>query len=276
MLLPAMLPTAVVLGAGLGAAALASTGLAPLVGQPRPSLDAYRSLAAGREARDGLLVSVWLATASTVLAVTVGLGIALLARTGRRTGRLLGALAAATVPVPHVVGAAAVGLLLADSGLVGRVLGIPPESFPELVAGPWWAAVVLEYAWKESAFVALVVLAALAAQERELDEAAATLGAGPWQRLRRVALPLAAPAAVASGGICFAYVLGSYEVAWILGRTYPEPLPVLAHRLFTDVDLASRDGALATALVTTVLCVASLAAAVAVLGRVPAARGSVR
>ncbi len=275
MLLPALVPTVAVLGVGLGAAVLQSVGLLPVVGQPRPSTEAYRALAEGRDAQDGLVVSLGLATASTLLAVLVGLGIALLARTGRRLGRVLGAVAAVTVPVPHLVGAAAMGLLLADSGLVARVLGVAPEDFPPLVAGPWWVAVVLEYAWKESAFVALVVLAALAAREREFDEAAATLGAGPWQRLRRVALPLAAPAAVAAGGICFAYVLGSYEVAWILGRTYPEPLPVLAYRLFTDVDLASRDAALATAVATTVLCLVALAVAVLVLSRTAVARAAV-
>jgi putative spermidine/putrescine transport system permease protein len=133
-------------------------------------------------------------------------------------------------------------------------------------------AVIAEYAWKESAFVTLVVLAAIAAHERELDEAAAVLGAPPWQRLRRVALPLAAPATAAAGGISFAYVLGSYEVAWLLGRTYPEPLPVLAYRLYTDVDLTRRDQAMAVALLTTLIAVAALLASLALLHRTAMAR----
>ncbi len=273
LLVPALLPTVAVLAVGLGAAVLQSLGLMPAIGPPHASLAAYRELAAGREARDGLLVSLGVATASALLAVAVGLSIALLARTAGRPGRLLGGLAAVTVPVPHLVGAAATGLLLADSGLLARVLHVPPDQFPPLVAGPWWVAVVFEYTWKESAFVALVVLAALTASERQLDEAAAVLGAGPWQRLRRVALPLAAPAAIAAGGICFAYVLGSYEVAWILGLSYPEPLPVLAYRLFTDVDLASRDAAMATAVITSALCLLGLAATAALLGRTPGAAG---
>ncbi|MEX5719906.1 ABC transporter permease subunit [Geodermatophilus maliterrae] len=267
LLLPAVLPTAAVLGVALTVAVLQSTGLVPVVGEPEPSLAAYRELAGGRALLDGLRVSLGVAAASTALALAVGLGTALLARTTRLGGRLLRAAAAATVPVPHLVGAAAVGLLLADSGLVARTLSVAPGEFPPLVAGPWWAAVVAEYAWKESAFVALVVLAALAAGERELDETAATLGAGPWQRLRRVALPLAAPAAVGAGGVTFAYVLGSYDVAWLLGRSSPEPLPVLAYRLFTDVDLARREQALAVAVVTTVLALACLVLTAALLAR---------
>jgi putative spermidine/putrescine transport system permease protein len=273
LLLPAAVPTVAVLGAALTVAVLQSTGLMPVVGEPRPSTATYRALAGDRALADGLRVSLGVAAASTALAVAVGLGTALLARTTRLGGRLLRAAAAATVPVPHLVGAAAVGLLLADSGLVARALAVEPGAFPPLVGGPWWAAVVAEYAWKESAFVALVVLAALAAGERELDETAATLGAGPWQRLRRVALPLAAPSAVAAGGVCFAYVLGSYDVAWLLGRSYPEPLPVLAYRLWTDVDLARREQALAVAVVTTLLALACLAATATLLARTARASG---
>ncbi len=273
LLLPAAVPTVAVLGAALTVAVLQSTGLAPVVGEPDPTTAAYRALAGDRALLDGLRVSLGIAAASTVLALAVGLGTALLARTTRLGGRLLRAAAAATVPVPHLVGAAAVGLLLADSGLAARALAAEPGDFPPLVGGPWWVAVVAEYAWKESAFVALVVLAALAAGERELDETAATLGAGPWQRLRRVALPLAAPAAVAAGGVTFAYVLGSYDVAWLLGRSYPEPLPVLAYRLWTDVDLARREQALAVAVVTTGLALACLLATAALLARTVRASG---
>jgi putative spermidine/putrescine transport system permease protein len=273
LLLPAAVPTAAVIGAALTVAALQSTGLLPVVGEPEPTTAAYRAVAGDRALLDGLRVSLGIAAASTVLALAVGLGTAMLARTTRLGGRLLRAAAAATVPVPHLVGAAAVGLLLADSGLAARALATEPGEFPPLVGGPWWVAVVAEYAWKESAFVALVVLAALAAGERELDETAATLGAGPWQRLRRVALPLAAPSAVAAGGVTFAYVLGSYDVAWLLGRSYPEPLPVLAYRLWTDVDLARREQALAVAVVTTALALACLLATAALLTRTARAAG---
>lgn len=267
LLLPATVPTAAVLGAGLTLAVLQSTGLMPLVGAPDATLETYRTLAGDSAVWDGLVASLAIAAASTLVAVAVGLGIALLVRTSRFGGRVLAAAAAATVPVQHLVGAAAVGLLLSDSGLVARVLGVEPGSFPPLVAGPWWVAVIAEYAWKESAFVALIVLAAIVSHERELDEAAAVLGAGSWQRLRWVALPLAAPATVVAGGISFAYVLGSYEVVWLLGRTYPEPLPVLAYRLYTDVDLTRRDQALAVAVLTTILAVASLVATLALLRR---------
>lgn len=266
--LPALVLTLAVLTAGLGAALTQSLGLLPLVGDSHLTAQAYADAAAGPALADGLRVSLALAAASTVIALVVGFTTAVLVTRSRLGGRLLGALAASTVPIPHLVGAAAVGLLLADSGLVARVVGAEPGAFPPLVAGPAWVAVVAEYAWKESAFVAIVVLGALAGTERDLDEAAAVLGATPSRRIRWVSLPLAAPALVVAGSISFAYVVGAYEVPWLLGRTYPEPLPVLAFRLFGDTDLTARPQAMAVAVVTVLVATAALVAGAALLARV--------
>ncbi|MCY7289151.1 MAG: ABC transporter permease subunit, partial [Cryobacterium sp.] len=79
------------------------------------------------------------------------------------------------------------------------------------------------------------------------------LGAGRWRRFRFVMLPLALPALTISSTIAFVYTLGSYEVAWLLGRTYPEPLAVMALRLFNSVTLTARPEAAAAAVLTTVV-----------------------
>jgi putative spermidine/putrescine transport system permease protein len=268
---PALLATVPVLLLGLGTAAVQSVGLLGWPNSPEASADAYQVLRTSAFT-DGLVVTVGVAAASTLLAVGIGFAAAVTVMRSRWGGRLTAAVATATIPVPHLVGAAAVGLLLADSGLVARLTRVEPNAFPPLVAGSWWTAVVLEYAWKESAFVAVVVLGSLVATERELDEAAAVLGAGAVTRLRRITLPLAAPALVATGSIAFAYVVGSYEVAQLLGRTYPEPLPVLAYRLFSDVDLAMRPQAMAVALATVAVASAGLAVGVVLLRRVAVLR----
>ena len=260
LLLPALVPTLLLLGAAVVTLGLQSLGLMPLVGAPRLSAEAFRSVTPDLATSVGLTLAI--ASAATALAAVVGLGTALLVTSSARSARVLGLAAAATVPIPHLVAAAAVGLLLADSGVLPRMLGLSAEQWPDLVAGPWWVAVVLEYAWKESAFVALVVGAALATRVARYDETAALLGAGRVHRLRHVTLPLAAPALLVASTISFVYVVGSYEVAWLLGRTYPEPLPVLAFRLFSSADLAARPEAAAvsvvTGLVAALVAVASL------------------
>lgn len=259
-----------VLVAGLGAALLQSLGLMPLVGEPRLSAEGYAG--ARDELGDALVLSLGIATAATAIAASVGLATALLLLGTGRGRSVLAALATASVPVPHLVGAATLGLLLADGGLLGRWLGVSPDAWPALVAGRWPVAVVLEYAWKESAFVALVVAASLATRATGYLETAALLGAGPRARVRHVTLPLAAPALLTASAITFVYTLGSYEVAWLLGAAYPEPLPVLSYRLFTATDLAARPEAMAVAVVTTALSAAAALAALVALRRLAAWR----
>lgn len=267
LIAPAAVPTALVLGVGLTMVFGQSLGLVPVVGQARPSLDAYRDAAATQSLGSSLFLSLSIASAATVLALTVGLATALAVRATRVGGRILTWFAALTIPVPHLIGAAAVGLLLSDSGLLARIAGAGAGQWPQLVAGPWWVAVVLEFGWKEAAFVALVVVSVLAPHADQFDETAAVLGAGPWSRLRHVTLPLAAPGLVIAGGVSFVYVLGSYEVAWLLGRAYPEPLPVLAYRLFTSNDLRARPEALAVATLTVLLCAAVGSVALSMMRR---------
>ena len=257
---PAVLLVVAVTGTALAAVVATSLGLLPLVGQPRLSTVGFTSLAGdlGAAARESLLT----AAAATLLAAVVGLALATLVLRGGRTGRLLVAVSVAVVTVPHLVGATTTGLLLSDVGLAQRWLGVPAATWPELVGGRWPWATVAELAWKESAFVALVVLASIGRRHANLREVAAVLGAPPREQWRRVLLPLAAPALALSSLITFVYALGTYEVASQLGRAYPEPLPVMAYRLFTAIDVTSRPQAAATAVVATGL---ALLAAVAVL-----------
>ncbi len=256
---PAVLLIVAVIGTAIGAVVATSLGLLPLVGQPRLSTDGFTTLAGDLQAatHESLLT----AATATLLAAAIGLTIATsVVRAGRGVRFVVG-LSAAVLTVPHLVGAAATGLLLSDVGLVQRWSGISAASWPELVGGRWPWATVLELAWKESAFVALVVTASVGRQYADLREVAAVLGARPRAQWRRVLLPLAAPALASSSLIVFVYSLGTYEVARLLGRAYPEPLPVMAYRLFTDIDVAARPQAAATAVVAT-----GLALLVAVIG----------
>ncbi len=246
---PAMLLILAVTGTALAAVVATSLGLLPLVGQPRLSTDGFTAPAG--DLRAATQESLLTAAAATVLAAAIGLTIATIVVRAGRGVRFVVGLSAAVLTVPHLVGAAATGLLLSDVGLAQRWSGISAASWPELVGGRWPWATVLELAWKESAFVALVVTASVGRQYADLREVAAGLGARPRAQWRRVLLPLAAPALASSSLIVFVYSLGTYEVARLLGRAYPEPLPVMAYRLFTDIDIAARPQAAATAVVAT-------------------------
>lgn len=270
LVLPAAVLSLVVLGGGIGATALQAFGLLPVVGRPTPRVEAFTARPGELFAAVGVSLSV--AAVSTVLAVVIGTLAAIVIVSRTRSSRAVAALGTLTVTVPHLIAAATVGLLLSDAGVLPRLLGIPPEAWAPWVGGPLWGAAIVELAWKESAFIALIVTGTLATRIQTYDETAALLGAGRAQRFRHVLLPLTAPTILIGAAISFVYALGSYEVLWLLGRTSPEPLPVLAVRLFQGVSLDSRPEAAAVALVTSVLALAAVALTFAALRRTAAWR----
>jgi len=263
--LPGVVAVVAVAGTGMGAVVLTSFGLMPLVGEPSASLDGWRAAAPelGVAARESLLVAL----PATALALLAGLLLAGVVLTPGRGARVVRTLVVVVLAVPHLAGAVSVGLLLGDGGLGARVLA-PDGGWPALVGGPLPVATWLELAWKESAFVALVVVASVGPGHRGRSEVAASLGAGPLRRWTRVLVPSALPAAGASGLVVLVYGIGTYEVAWLLGRSYPEPLPVLAFRLFGSIDLGDRPAAAAAAATGSAL---ALGLALCVLVAVPAA-----
>lgn len=270
LVLPAAVLSLVVLGGGIGATALQAFGLLPVVGRPTPGVAAFTARPGELFAAVG--VSLGVAAVSTVLAVIIGTLAAIVIVSRTRSSRAVAALGTLTVTIPHLIAAATVGLLLSDAGVLPRLLGIPPESWAPWVGGPLWGAAIVELAWKESAFIALIVTGTLATRIQTYDETAALLGAGRAQRFRHVLLPLTAPTILIGAAISFVYALGSYEVLWLLGRTSPEPLPVLAVRLFQGVSLDSRPEAAAVALVTSALALAAVALTFAALRRTAAWR----
>ncbi len=261
---PAVVPVALVIGVSVVGALAQSLGLMPFIGEPVLSTDAWAG-SAGDLGRS-VLVSAYIAVASTVASVIVGFVIALYVLATPRMGRIIAGLSAATIPIPHLIGAGAIGLLLSDSGFLDRTLGLPP-AFPTLVGGSWFGAVIFEYAWKESAFVALVLIGSMSRSVSGMCDAAATLGATAWQRIIHVVLPLSRPALAVSALIVFVYTFGSYEAAWLLGPTSPEPVSVRAVRLFGSVDLAARPEAMATALVSLGAGIVAILAGLAMMRR---------
>ncbi len=250
---PGLVGITVVAGAAMAAVVATSFGLMPLYGEPQPSLQGWRD--AAPDLLLGVRESLLIALPAAALAAVLGLALAGLMLGGGRSASWVRTGCLAVLAVPHLVGATAMGQLLGDGGLGARLVAPGLDSWPPLVAGPWPVATVLELAWKESAFVALVVLAAVVPGHRQRMDVAAGLGARPLQRLTRVLLPTAMPALAASSVVTLVYAIGSYEVAWLLGRAAPEPLPVLAFRLFGSIELIDRPAAAAAAVTGAVLAI---------------------
>jgi putative spermidine/putrescine transport system permease protein len=101
--------------------------------------------------------------------------------------------------------------------------------------------------YKEAPFLALLVLAGCGGELREREEAAAVLGAGPWQRLRWVTWPAIRAPLVVGSIIVAAYAAGSFEVPLAVGPNYPPTLATFAYEA-TQGDVIAGQGAAAAAL----------------------------
>ena len=67
-------------------------------------------------------------------------------------------------------------------------------------------------------------------------EAAATLGASPWNAFRRVALPLALPGYAVAAILAFAHTVGEFGVVMMLGGGIPGQTQVLSIEIYRLVE----------------------------------------
>ena len=243
---------------GLGLGVAQSFGYLPFLPGWEWSTDAYTGLLDDKAVRQSFALTFRISFLATALAVVLGVSGALLVRSTGRGRRVLSAVFQSSLPVPHLVGALAMLLLLSQGGTLSRItnaLGLTDGSqgFPELTGDRFGWAILAEYVWKEAPFIGVAVLSALNSGVAELEDAARTLGAGRWARLRHVVIPLITPAVLATSILVFAFSFGSYEVPFLLGRPYPATLPVVAYQYYSDVDLNARPVALAICVVVALL-----------------------
>ena len=260
LLAPALVVVVVLFGGGVVMGVLASLGYQPFLPGRELSLDAYRGLLDDVEVRRSLVLTFRIALLSTLVSAVLAVGAALLLRGTRRGRRAALLVFQLNLPVPHLVGAAAMLLLLGQSGLVSRLLfavGLvdAPAGAPVLTNDAVGWAIMAEYVWKEVPFIGVVVLAALSGGVSDLEDAARSLGAGAWSRFRFVVLPHITPAVVSTSIIVFAFTFGSYEVPLLLGQPFPATLPVVAYQAYADTDLTARPRAMAIAVLITFLVV---------------------
>ncbi len=263
-LAPALITLTILFGGAVVLAAMRSLGVGGLaaVGTSGdgPSLDAYHALFADPEFGRSLLATLHVAATSTALSVVLGVAAALVLRRVVHGRNMITTAFQLSLPLPHLVGAVAVLALIGQSGLLSRLatqagLIDAPGAFPALVFDPYGIGIITQYVWKEIPFVGIVALAVLRASGNDLEEAASSLGASPWQRVRHVVLPVVVPGVLPVAVIIFAFTFGAFEVPLLLGRSHPALLPVLAHRRYTEVDLAARPAAMAISVIITLIVV---------------------
>jgi putative spermidine/putrescine transport system permease protein len=248
LLAPALLVIGVLFAGGLTVAFVQSLGHLPAIGMTGWSLDAYREVLGDEDFVDSLFLTLYVSGVSTGVSTVLAVLAALALR--RSGGRISAVVFQLPITIPHLVAAVGIALVVAQTGLGARLaagLGLigEPKEFPALLYDKYSVGIILTYVWKEVPFIALVVLAALRGVAGELEEVARTLGAGAWQRFWYVVFPVISPSVVAASLLVFAFTFGAFEVPYLLGRSYPTMLPVMAYEEYREIDLSARPAAMA-------------------------------
>ncbi len=159
------------------------------------------------EEYDAIALSLRVAGLAVLVAMPFAVGVAyVLARWNFRGKILFDALIHLPLVLPPVLTGYVLLVLFGRHGAIGERLH---DWFGIGVAFHWTGAVIAAAVMAFPLFVRSVRLS-IEAIPRELDEIAASLGAGAWQRFWRVLLPLSLPGIVAGGTLAFAKALGEF------------------------------------------------------------------
>jgi molybdate transport system permease protein len=166
---------------------------------------------------------------ATALSLALGLPLAWLFARSEFPGRAaLRAIVTLPALLPPVVGGVALLLAFGRRGWLGSLL----EQWFGITIPFTTAAAVLAEAYIAMPFLVFAAESGFRESDVRYEEAAATLGAGPWRRFFRVTLPLAAPGIGAGAVLCWARALGEFGATITFagsfpGRTQTMPIAVL-------------------------------------------------
>jgi putative spermidine/putrescine transport system permease protein len=194
-------------------------------------LRAYAAILLDPRYRTTLVNTVLLAAATTAATLVIATISGLFLQRHRFPGKaLLVAMLTFPLAFPGVVVGFMIILLAGRQGLIGNVtlqLFGEKEVFAYSIEG-----LFLGYLYFSIPRVILTIMAAVEKLDPNLEEAARTLGAGPWAIVRDVIFPALAPAFIASGAIAFATAMGAFGTAFTLA-TDIDVLPMLIYTEFT-------------------------------------------
>ena len=105
----------------------------------------------------------------------------------------------------------------------------------ELNATKWGLIVAL--AFVTLPFVVRSVQPVLIEIDRDVEQAAASLGASNWTTFRRVVLPTLAPSIISGGGLAFARAIGEYGSVVLIGGNIPRETQVASQYIQQQIEI---------------------------------------
>lgn len=179
------------------------------------SLRWYVELLHNEAILNALRTSIWVAVWSTIVSTIIGTLTALAMERYRFPGKMVwDAILYLPIIIPDIVMALSTLMFFV-------VMGIALSRYTILIA----------HVAFNIAFVAIVVRARLADMDGTLEEAAADLGANPWQTFRLVTLPSLAPGIVAGALLAFTLSLDDFVITFFVAGPGSTTLPVQVYSM---------------------------------------------
>lgn len=208
---------------------------------PVLNLSNWASVLSETERLRPIVNSLWMAAAATATALFLGFAAAYLAVRRKSPWRgPLETLIAVPWALPGTVFAVALAATFSrNAPWAGRFV---------LIGTAW--ILPLAYLARSLPLTGRAAFAGLRQLDPALDEAAASLGAGPWRRFWRVTLPLTFPALAAGASLAFLTALGDFVVSIVLYtfETRPISIEILSSLRMQETGAAAAYGVLLAAL----------------------------
>ena len=159
--------------------------------------------------------------------------------------RVVDALVDLPFALPTAVAGIALTAIYAQNGVIGQYLPFKVSYTP---LGVWVALVFIGLP-----FVVRTLQPVLEDVNRELEEAAATLGANRWQTFSRVIFPILMPALLTGFALAFARALGEYGSVIFIAGNMPMVSEITPLLIITKLEQYDYAGATAIAVVMLVI-----------------------
>jgi len=203
-----------------------------------------------------LRLSVECATAATAISLLFGVPLAWVLARQRFPGiGAIRALVMLPLVLPPVVGGIALLMALGRNGIVGRYL----DQWFGVTLPFTTAAVVVAETFVAMPFLIVSVEGALRAADKDIEEAAVTLGASRLTVFRRITLPSVGPSIAAGAVLCWARALGEFGATITFAGNFPGTTQTMPLQIYEAFQL-NPQASVALGLVLLLVAVAVLTA----------------
>lgn len=209
------------------------------------SFSFYEEILTDSQFYKSLIYTIYLGVIPTIVSVTFGVGLAILAFLIYKREKKMFALAKLPIVISYSIYTFSVILLIMQTGLISRVLYFfniidESSSFPLLVYDKYGVGIMIVYLLKQVPFVFFVVYGTLVKVGRKYIDTSYNLGANTLETIFKVILPTIKSSIISVFLLCFAFNFGTFEVPYILGNPKYETIAVMSYRYYTSPTLEQR------------------------------------